>query len=97
VRQKLAYLLGGVALGLALVRLLRRRRFAATARDESDPRAEALREKLARSRAGGPSREQPTETAAEPSPPAESVDAARERVHRRARAAADEMRRSGGD
>ena len=89
VRQKLAVLLGALAAGLLVARLLRRRRRARPAEPAgapSDPRADALRRQLAESRGGPPVPEVG-------SPEARSdVDEARRRVHEQGRAAVDEMR-----
>lgn len=110
-KRKLALLLGLVA-AVALVRLLRRR---ASRVEAADPRAQALRRKLADRRRGGHEAETAAAsprapTAAEDAAPrlgleAEAgeaagapelpVEEARRRVHEEARAALDEMRRSG--
>jgi hypothetical protein len=97
VRGKLAVLLGGLAAGLLVARLLRRRRRARPVEQPpgpADPRADALRRQLDESRAGGGSMPDA------PPAPAEGahadVDEARRRVHEHGRAAVEEMRRSGG-
>jgi hypothetical protein len=97
VLKRIAYVLGGFALGIVLRRLFRRRRVAAdtrSARPAADPRAENLRRRLAASREGA------LEETPETAPPgsvgegAGDVDAERRRVHERGRRAADEMRGS---
>jgi hypothetical protein len=101
VRRLSAFLIG-LAAGLALVGLLRRRRkFGTRAGEEAtaDLRAEELRRKLAESREvvgeAGPAG---TGTEAEPLPEhagGEEVDRARRAVHREAQDALDEMRQAG--
>jgi hypothetical protein len=97
VRGKLAVLLGGLAAGLLVARLLRRRRRARPVEQLSgpgDPRADALRRQLA------DSRDDSGATPDAPVAPAEGahadVDEVRRRVHEHGRAAVEEMRRSGG-
>jgi len=84
--------------GIALYRLLARRPAPAPALPPAappapDPRAEELRAKLEQQEVAPP-------VEAEPEPPAEDVpvdaDERRRRIHERARAAAEEMRRTGG-
>ncbi len=89
----------GIAVGLALVRVLRRRASAPVPAVQ-DPRAEELARKLADTRAAGA----PVQTGEAPGPEAEAaraasdveVDEARRRVHEEARATAEQMRRAGG-
>lgn len=94
-RQKLTFL-AGLGAGLALVGLLRRRR-SAPAPVESP--AEELRQRLEASRAATREPEQRLAPEAGPSvpPPPADVEQARRRVHEAARAAAEEMRRSGDE
>ena len=95
-RQKLAFILG-LAAGLALVRLFRRRRAPPQGR-AVDPRATGLRRKLAEQRevpAGEPPPAAEPAAAEEP-PSAEQVgvEDARRRIYEEGRAAVEEMRRS---
>ncbi|MCC6221948.1 MAG: hypothetical protein IT201_00450 [Thermoleophilia bacterium] len=97
-RQKLAFL-AGLGAGLALVGLLRRRRREPVAVESP---AEELRRKLEASKRGSSGPEPavgfaPASPAAEPPASPGGVDEARRRVHEAARAAAEEMRRSGTD
>jgi hypothetical protein len=102
VKRKAALLAGAV--GGALAALLVRGRRAQT--PPADPRADDLRRKLAEAREGAADESDfeaagmGPETIVEPETPgeeeAEDVDELRRRVHDEARAAADEMRRSGG-
>jgi hypothetical protein len=90
VRQKLGLLLGGLAVGVLLARLLRRRRREppdAPSVQGPDPRAEALRLQLAEDRARLASSQ-----AAGDGEPVSEVDESRRRVHDRGRAAIEEMR-----
>jgi len=93
VRQKLALLLAGLAVGAVVARIFRKRRRARgheLPAPAPDSRADALRRQLAESR------ERPDAPPADSTPPAASdVDEARRRVHEHGRAAVDEMRRSG--
>ena len=83
--RRAAALVAGVLAGLAVARLLRRRRAArATAQADADPRADDLRRKLAE-----------TGEVAAPAMPELDADAARRRVHDEAHGAIEEMRRSG--
>jgi hypothetical protein len=97
VRQKLAVLLGSLAAGLLVARLLRRRRQRRPVEHTAvgpDPRADALRRQLAESRGDAAS---PPDVPSVPPPGAHAdVDEARRRVHEHGRAAVDEMRKSGG-
>ncbi len=90
-RQKLTFL-AGLGAGLALVGLLRRRR---SARAPVESPAEELRQRLEASRAAAREPEQRLAPEARPSAPPAGVEEARRRVHEAARAAAEEMRRSG--
>ena len=106
-RRKVA-LLVGAAVGTLGAVLVRRRagpsRGVATPPD-TDPRAEELRRKLAEAReqaadedefeAAGMGSEALVEDEPRPDPGAGGVDEERRRVHEEARAAAEEMRRSG--
>lgn len=92
-RKTLAFLTAGIAVGVALARLFRRRRRVEApvpAADDADPRAQALRDQLAETREGGPGDAAPAE------PEASDVDAERRRVHERGRAAVDAMKKAGG-
>ena len=83
--RRAAALGAGVLAGLAVARLLRRRRAVrATAQADADPRADDLRRKLAE-----------TGEVAAPAMPELDADAARRRVHDEAHGAIEEMRRSG--
>jgi hypothetical protein len=99
VRARLAFLGAAIAaLGALAARFLRRRRDPST---ESDPRAGELRQRLQESRAVVSEREEfeaaetpvdevePVAQAAEP----QDVDERRRKIHDRARAAAEDMRR----
>ena len=96
-RRFFAFLLG-IAAGLALVRVLRRRRASLSEPALSDPRAEELARKLAETRSSGASAETVAEGAETEAsaPTGEEIDEARRRVHEDARDAVEEMRRSGG-
>jgi hypothetical protein len=87
----LAFLAAGLAIGVLVARLLGRRRteLAYESPTEPDPRADALRAKLAAAREGddGP--------ASSDELPAGDVDEARRAVHERGRATVEEMRRAG--
>ncbi len=92
-------MVAGAVTGVLAAVFLRRRRAAAAGEPGADPRAEELREKLAEAReeaavekdfeAAGRGAETLVEEG-------EDVDVLRRRAHDDARAAADEMRRSGG-
>jgi hypothetical protein len=88
VRRKLALAAGAVAGAVATV-LLRRR---PASEKEPDARTEELRRKLAEAREAEPA----ASAAPEPEPEVD-VEEARRRVHEEARAAVDEMQRSGED
>jgi hypothetical protein len=91
VGQKLAFLVGGLAVGALVAGLLRRRlRPAGPAPCAPDPRAEALRHQLAASRADLPA---PSGEAGTAEPKAD-VDESRRRVHDEGRAALRDMRLS---
>ncbi|MFN2471935.1 MAG: hypothetical protein ABR583_13305 [Gaiellaceae bacterium] len=94
---RLALLAGGLAAGGAALYGLVRRRPAPLPQREPDPRADALREKLAESRAvvGEQEEFEAAETPIDVAEAVEDVEARRRAVHERARAAADEMRRAG--
>lgn len=98
--RRLSVFLIGLAAGLALVGLLRRRRRSGTQTGEAttaDRRAEELRQKLAESRETGGDTG-PAGAEAEPQPEhagGEEVDRARRAVHREAQDALDEMRQAG--
>jgi hypothetical protein len=95
--RKLLYLLGGVAVGVAVARLLRGRRSEAVEQPapSSSPGAETLRAQLAASRVEvAPTVEEPP--AVDEEPGVVDVEAARRRVHDRGRETVDEMRRSAG-
>jgi hypothetical protein len=92
-------LLGGALGGLALLKLVARRRprAAQTPAEVADPRADELRRRLAESRALADERDEfegaeTTVDAAEPDDP----DARRRAVHDAGRAAAERMRGAGG-
>ena len=91
VKKKLAFLVG-VAFGLALFELLRRRRPAAELPPAAaaDPRAEELRRRLAQAReeTGPEPRESDTGAASE-------LERARQAVYEDARATLDDMRGAG--
>lgn len=89
-RQKLTFALG-VGLGLALVRLFRRRRHRPEEPAPADHRAEELRRKLAETREA-PGGEPPPALPEEPPAGAGEIDEARRRVHEEGRAAVEEMR-----
>jgi hypothetical protein len=104
-----AALLAGVAAGTVAAVVLRRRRPGTEPGPvpEPDPRAEELRRKLAQARdeaadeddfeAAGMSGEAMVEDEPRPAPAsAGDVDDSRRRIHEDARAAAEEMRRTGG-
>ncbi len=96
-RQKLALLVGGLALGALVTRFVRRRRASAeqpALAPGADARAEALRRRLAESRSEAPA-DSPAEAHPDLALQADDVDAARRKVHEHGRAAVDEMRRSG--
>jgi hypothetical protein len=99
-------LLLGIAAGLALVGVLRRRRHPAQEKALPDQRAEELARKLAETRAEPPTGVHEGDShlpvtgsgadAAEPKPPVEAeIDETRRRVHEEGRSTVDEMRRSG--
>ena len=105
--RRLTAWLSGAAGGIALYRLLRRRPAPtlppAVPAAGPDPRAEELRARLEQQEAAAPAEEPALEPEPEPEPAAEPApepvaaddpDERRRRVHERARAAADEMRRS---
>ena len=93
-KRKAALLVGAVAALAALV--LRRRRVPAQVAQEPepapDPRAEALRRRLAEGRTS-----EAAEQAAETGPPADEFEAMRRRVHAEGRAAREAMERSAED
>ena len=93
-RRMLALFAGGVALGVAVSRILGRRARAklapaAAPQAPPDPRAEELRRRLEHARAAEPAAEAPA--AGEVGPEVE-LDEARRRVHERGRAAVEAMR-----
>ena len=96
-RGRLAWFLGGIALGGAvLARLLRRSHAPAALDSAPDPRVAELRRKLAESRSIVSEREhfEAGETPVdEASPAAPEVEDRRRRVHEEGRAAARRMRR----
>jgi hypothetical protein len=95
VRRFVAFLLG-VAAGLALVGVLRRRKVPESGWEPSDPRAEELARRLADSRSAGEHAGLEAEGPEPESSVGEELDDARRRVHDEARDAVEEMRRSGG-
>jgi hypothetical protein len=105
--RRLARWLGAALGGLALYRLVARRRRRAEAvlpvdappvAADAETRAEELRRKLQESRALEDERAafEEGETTVDQADPDESVDRRRREVHESARAAADEMHSSGG-
>ena len=94
-RRKLA-LLAGATIGAAAAVLLRRRP-ASTTPAEPDERTEELRRKLAEAREAEPA-DAPSEPDPQPEPELTvDLEESRRRVHDEARAAMDEMQRSGED
>jgi len=96
VRARLTWVAGAIGVaGVAVYRKLRRQ----PASVAPDPRAEALREKLAESRAVVAEREEfeAAETPVDQAEPATEVDERRKRVHEKARAATESMRRPTGE
>jgi hypothetical protein len=96
-RQALALLAGGVALGAGLARALRRRSaVAAELPPGPDPRAEQLRDKLAEAREVVGEREETEQgetTVDEAEPMGEDLAERRRKVHAHGHAVAGEMRR----
>jgi len=91
-RSRLTWVAGAIGVaGVAAYRRLRRQPAAVGA----DPRAEELRERLAESRAVVEEREEfeAAETPVDEAEPATEVDERRRRVHDKARATTDRMRR----
>lgn len=92
-KKALAFLAGGLAVGLTLARIFRRRRRRAEESaptpppEDADPRAAALRAQLADVRQSAPD-----ESAQAAAPAEDDVDEARRRVHERGRAAVDAMK-----
>jgi uncharacterized caspase-like protein len=94
VRNRLAWIAGGLGVaGAAAYRALRGRRAVVPA-TEPDPRAEELRRKLAESRDLVEERDEfeSAETPVDRAEPSRDVDQRRREVHKEARAAAEEMR-----
>jgi hypothetical protein len=92
-RSRLAFVAGGVALaGAAAYRLVRGRAPLPEPEPATDPRAAALREKLAESRDVLREREE-FEGAETPVDAVEEVEEGRRAVHERGRKAVDQMRR----
>jgi hypothetical protein len=97
VRRKLALLLGGLAAGVVVARLLRWRRHPRTPELPApgpDPRADALRRQLAASREG--TDPQPAAAPATDEAAPSSVDEARRKVHEEGRATVERMRKAEG-
>jgi hypothetical protein len=95
--RKLLALVGGIALGAWLARLLRpASRTAPVLETDSDPRAEELREKLVEARETLPEREafEEAETPVDEAEPAagDDLDERRAKLHERGHAVAGEMR-----
>ncbi|MFN2627511.1 MAG: hypothetical protein ABR569_02595 [Gaiellaceae bacterium] len=99
--KRLAAWLSGALGGLAVYRLVRRRRGPAVELPAAgpDPRAGELRAKLEESRALLDERDafEAGETAVDEADSTADPDERRRRVHEQARSAVDEMRRSGAD
>jgi hypothetical protein len=93
VRARLTWIAGAIGVaGVAAYRKVRRS-------PAPDPRAEELRDRLAESRAVVEERDEfeAAETPVDEVEPATEVDERRKRVHQKARAATDKMRRPSGE